>query len=452
VCPGIGLPGGLRSDAERTLGVELGSVRLQGAGPLAGLASAHGADAGASGNTIAFARGLPELGTPAGRFAVGHELAHVAQQRARTETTPSDAAADRLEERADAVGRELSGLSRARSRRVRPPAVALAGTPVQFGAFETIGSGARAVNDFLSPVTGPLTSGLYSIEAFLSQIRGDAPALVQSFVFNLGPRVLRWLLDTFQAGLAYEQWKIETINLLLNWQGVGALWAHIVDGVLLQVANIGEFVIHALETFGVGDFLTFLWSTGGRLRGIMPLTGSQIAASQEVHPPGLIPYWLVRVDHESLIARLSVLFSGHGTVFSQIFGTGAAQYRAVTTMHMIHVGTTMDDALAVHELTHVAQYELVGAMYMPEALHAQLAGLGYDYNNNPHGSLAAAVTAGATFADFNREQQAQICEDYYKEKHGLGARYGGALADLEYFVNDFAGRAVVPGLRLVVPQ
>jgi hypothetical protein len=123
-------------------------------------------------------------------------------------------------------------------------------------------------------------------------------------------------------------------------------------------------------------------------------------------------------------------------------------------MHMIHVGAAMDEPLAVHELTHVAQYELVGAMYMPQALHAQLT-IGdpaYDYNANPHGSLAAAAAAGATFAEFNREQQAQICEDFYKEKHGLGARFHGSMQDLEYFVNDFWGRAMVPGLRQLVQQ
>ncbi|HXV34568.1 MAG TPA: DUF4157 domain-containing protein [Gaiellaceae bacterium] len=446
---GTALPAGVRSAAESARGVELGSVRLRGAGPLSRLVHAHGADAGASGDEVAFARGLPDLGTPAGRFAVGHELAHVAQQRALP-AAAAGPAADELEERADAVGRSLSGLGGASGRRVRP--TALAGAPVQFGAFETVGSGARAVHDFVSPALDPFLQGTAGIGAFVSEVGLGAPAVVATYVSNLGPRLLRLLLDPGQVAADAGQWQVELVDLLLHWRGAGALWAHLVDGVLGGIANVGEFAIHALEVFGVGELLSFLWGASGRLRGIRPLTSAQIAASQEVHPPGLIPYWAIRVDHDSLIARLSALFSGHGTVWDQVFGAGA-QFRAVTTMHMIHVGAAMDEPLAVHELTHVAQYELVGAMYMPQALHAQLTigNAAYDYDLNPYGSLADAAAAGATFAEFNREQQAQICEDFYKAKHGLGTQ-GGSLPDLEYFVNDFWGRAMVPGLRQLVPQ
>ena len=449
---GIPLPADLRVAAEKTLGLGLGFVRLHGSGSLARLVARHGADAGTAGDHIAFARGVPDLASPAGRFALGHELAHVAQQRAAFGRVPSGVPARTLEESADGVGRSLSGLRTPVGRRGRFVPPAQEGTPVQFGVFETVGSGARALHELLAPLTDPVVQVNHL--ALVSQLMSDLPATAASFVGNLGPRAGRLLLDPIQGASAEGDWARELLDLLWNWRGTGPLWAHLLDGVLAYAAYVGELFIHALELFGVGDLLTFLWSTGGRLRGIRPLTGAQIAASQEVHPPGLIPYWVVRVDHDSIVSRLSALFSGKGTVWSQVFGIGAPEFRAVTTMHMIHVGTVMDEPLAVHELTHVAQYELVGAMYMPQALHAQqtMGHAAYDYDMNPHGSLAAAAAAGATFAEFNREQQAQICEDFYLAKHGLVPRQGGALADLEYFVNDFWGRSLVPGLRQVVPQ
>jgi hypothetical protein len=64
----------------------------------------------------------------------------------------------------------------------------------------------------------------------------------------------------------------------------------------------------------------------------------------------------------------------------------------------------------------VAQYELIGAIYMPEALHAQNFGGGYYY-----GDLTAARLAGEHYSDFNREQQAEMCEDYHLVTHGMPA-------------------------------
>ena len=87
----------------------------------------------------------------------------------------------------------------------------------------------------------------------------------------------------------------------------------------------------------------------------------------------------------------------------------------------------------MHELTHVGQYTMAGAAYMAQALHAQLAGEGYDYTRRD-GSLAASIAAGRGFLDFNREQQAQLCKDYFDVRSGGTARYGGTLPDLEQFV------------------
>ena len=320
---------------------------------------------------------------------------------------------------------------------------------MQFGVFETIGGAARAVNDQVAPVLDPLMQAAHQqmAEAFMSQF--DLPAHLSTFFTSMPVRLLRMISDSVSGGMGASRWVMDLGGLFANWQGFDAVWDHLLQGLLDGAAWAGECFVHALETIGTGEFLQFLWARSHRL---VPLSSEQIGAAQQVHPPGLIPYALVRVDHDSIVARLAALFSGGGTsVWEQIVGSAGAQHRAVTTMHVIHVGHTMDTSLAVHELTHVAQYELVGAMYMAQALYAQEFGQGYDYNRL-HGSLSAAIAAGATYADFNREQQAQICQDYYCVTHGLPVRHHGSEADLEYFVNDYWGRAGIPLLRHVVPQ
>jgi hypothetical protein len=49
---------------------------------------------------------------------------------------------------------------------------------------------------------------------------------------------------------------------------------------------------------------------------------------------------------------------------------------------------------------------------MPQALHAQIWGAGYKYGGCA--GLCAARDEGAGFDSFNREQQAQIVQDFYR--------------------------------------
>ncbi|NAZ84906.1 eCIS core domain-containing protein [Kineococcus indalonis] len=473
-CPRCGargeqpVPAPFRRRAEATLGVPLDDVRLTRGGALATLAATRGADAATSGTTIAFSSGWPDLSRPEGRFALGHELAHVAQQQHAGGRGPlgrlTDPAGSRDERRADVSAGGLSaGAGTGAGGRARGPRTALrtglrsaelvpavhAGAPVQFGAFETVGGAARAVDDLVAPVVDPLVQTVHGQLAEVLMSQFDIPAHLFTYVASMPLRLLRLLSDAVSAPVGVSQWTSDLVGLFVNWQGFDPVWDHLLQGVLDGAAFAGEYFIHALETVGTGEFLQFLWARSHRLA---PLNSEQIGAAREVHPPGLVPYSLVRVDHNSIVARLAALFSGGGTsVWQQIVGTAGAEHRAVTTMHVIHVGHTMDSSLAVHELTHVGQYELVGAMYMAQALYAQEFGQGYDYNSL-HGSLSAAVAAGATYADFNREQQAQICQDYYDVTHGLPARWHGSEADLEYFINDYWGRAGVPVLRHVVAQ
>jgi hypothetical protein len=136
-----------------------------------------------------------------------------------------------------------------------------------------------------------------------------------------------------------------------------------------------------------------------------PLTAVEITEARKVFGDGLA-YWRVRIDEWSLIAHF-----------------GAWDYRrrrkkkaddmAMTIYNTIHFSRRLktepganDMDWLIHELTHVAQHEHAGGVFMVESLIAQ-GGQGYNYGGPP-------ALAGRDFADFNREQQGDIAKDYYR--------------------------------------
>ena len=172
------------------------------------------------------------------------------------------------------------------------------------------------------------------------------------------------------------------------------MWGNIKKGLLW----LGHLSLHLLDLIGCGEVLQILWGLVFKLR---KLTPAEIEASRLVHPNGMIPYDLVRVDENSLLSKIS----------------GGA----VATFHILHYpkrGIPLD--VVVHELTHVAQYEKMGSVYMPQALHVLVkhgrvggrgSGSAYDYERM--GTLTDLCAAGTRFQDLNCESQAQLVQDYY---------------------------------------
>ncbi len=69
--------------------------------------------------------------------------------------------------------------------------------------------------------------------------------------------------------------------------------------------------------------------------------------------------------------------------------------------------------IMVHELTHVYQYHTIGTRYMTEAIYVLVATRRDCYQYGGPNGLRQAAADGRTLAGFNREQQAQIIQDYY---------------------------------------
>jgi hypothetical protein len=231
------------------------------------------------------------------------------------------------------------------------------------------------------------------------------------------------LLPVRAVRLVIEQWESvkSALARLIAGIGQGISWKWIKQALIDAAFWAFDLLVQALEVTGIVDGLQLIW---GMIFHTRELTEDEIKASKEVHGEHLIPYGKTRVDQHSYLVRL-------GKWVNQLFGDKKAAERAITTFHIIHAPEVLDIETAVHELTHVAQYEHVGAVYMPQALHGQASEMGYDY-----GDLAKAHTDGKHYKDFNREQQAQIAEDYYLVTHGKRGYYSGTKATLQPFIDE----------------
>ncbi len=113
--------------------------------------------------------------------------------------------------------------------------------------------------------------------------------------------------------------------------------------------------------------------------------------------------------------------------------------RAFATFHTINIpgsdassNSRLD--VFVHELTHVYQFELIGSIYIWQALRAQWSN-GYRYGG--WRQLAKDWKKGKHFSDYNREQQGQIAQDYYRKVVAKGLAAANPIYQAyEPFINE----------------
>lgn len=107
---------------------------------------------------------------------------------------------------------------------------------------------------------------------------------------------------------------------------------------------------------------------------------------------GQLPYRRIRIDERAYI--------------------GPRQYRfCYVSFCVINSWEAMTDAVLVHELVHVWQFQRYGSPYILRALLAQRSMAGYDYGGLD--GLRSAKSASRGLDAFNYEQQASIIEDYF---------------------------------------
>jgi hypothetical protein len=173
-----------------------------------------------------------------------------------------------------------------------------------------------------------------------------------------------------------------------------------------------QLLLEFLDLIGVPELFAFVWRM---LTRTSPLTGDEIATASQVLGPRALRYQDVRV--------------AQGGILRWIFARNGQ--RAFATFHTVNLPEVgyhqrSNTEIVAHEIVHVYQYERAGSRYFAEALLGQHEE-GYGYGG-PAG-LAEAARQGKRLADYNREQQAQIAQDYL-----AALRTRGDLAPYQPFI------------------
>ncbi|MEQ8539146.1 MAG: S8 family serine peptidase [Coleofasciculus sp. D1-CHI-01] len=211
---------------------------------------------------------------------------------------------------------------------------------------------------------------------------------------NSLPSRLRRLVDNLWAGVkSLKPWsvswwkslgKAETWIDFLKWLGKNLIY-------VAEVARVGELYETAAE------FLKF---------NTRPLNQREIDLARSVFG-NAINYNLVRVDTKAVLALADSVWKFIVRKNKKL----ELKNRPLVTFNTINSWGPLEDDTFIHEMTHVWQYQQDGAIYMPQAIHAQKVGAGYDYLGLTE--LQARKDAGRGLTSFNREQQGAIIQDYY---------------------------------------
>ncbi|MEM9920317.1 MAG: hypothetical protein AAF990_19630 [Bacteroidota bacterium] len=180
-----------------------------------------------------------------------------------------------------------------------------------------------------------------------------------------------------------------------------------------------ELCVYALECLGVGElYETTLDLIKFNTRSLHPW---EVQLARSVFG-NTINYRRVRIDERAFVGPRQKRF-------------------CYVSFYMINAWGPMDNALLIHELVHIWQYERFGAVYMPRALAAQRTVMGYDYGGV--GRLKLCKDNHFGLQHFNYEQQGDIIADYYRIREGYKPVWGiGSRLDLEiyhYFVEQLKG-------------
>jgi len=440
--PGQPLETKTRAFMESRFGLDFGDVRIHTGNEASSAAQALHAEAFTLGNDIFFGKDSyrPAPSDP----LLAHELVHVAQQRkaAAPKSTEDGSQSKQAEGLSSKGGGSLQPAVARVQRKPDETAPKSTETPppkVNEPTFlqrvgSTLASAATAVGHGLKTVGETAWKGIKAVgegiaagaEAVWRGIRWAGGQLldkatgvferVMNWVARLPQRVGRLLLGLWEGVKSLKPWALEW------WESLGKAdtWVGFIEWLGTRLLELAELlgVGEILET--LADFVKF---------NTRKLTGEEIAKALSVFGTS-INYGLVRVDE----AALSVW------VIKKLLQY--PQYREFTTLHTINGVGGIADYTLIHELTHVWQYQQSGAIYAFEALHAQHTAQGYDYRGLE--GLRAAKSTGKGLTSFNREQQAQIVEDFYLIKTGRRPMFSSGTTDdlplYAYFVKEVSTR------------
>ncbi|HKJ55530.1 MAG TPA: methyl-accepting chemotaxis protein [Nitriliruptoraceae bacterium] len=223
--------------------------------------------------------------------------------------------------------------------------------------------------------------------------------------------------------------------MLAAVRDLDSTWDDIMQAADEAGEDIAADVARAAEALGeaLDEMLDAAWEVGGGLFGLIvselmnliatyrPLTDTEKEEAERVFEDA-IDLDVVSISQESL--DNTIIFEIQAAF--QRLGGDAPNARAFVTGTLINMRADqgIDMETLVHELTHVWQNFEVGPIYLSEAIHAQATNpdaYNYGYTDDETGAGAEGPTgglqaAGGDFEAFNREQQGQIMQHYYRRR------------------------------------
>lgn len=185
------------------------------------------------------------------------------------------------------------------------------------------------------------------------------------------------------------------------------LWRAGQNGVIVQELRQAGAWLHLLlvqlfDLVGGPEICQFVMHLGMHTT---PLTADELAEAQALFGLDNLRYGDVRVAEGGI---LNFIFRHNGGL-------------AFATWYTVHLppvkGTAVSSRhnhpLLIHELTHVFQYHHVGSRYLGEAIYYLVTTQRDCYRYGGQDGLQACWQQGQRFRQFNREQQAQIIQDYF---------------------------------------
>lgn len=364
-----------KAETEAKLGGNFDDVRIHTDPQASQMAEQLNARAFTYGSDIVMADGQYTPHTQTGQQLLSHELAHVVQQQG---TAVRDGASPVTQTaQAGTVQRNIFGDiwegAKSAGRAVGRGTVKAAGW---------LGDRARDVGDFVSGTADWVGNRLR-----------DASMWMINLIRDLPERVARLASTLWEGFVGVITFLPEAIKVLANG-GLGGLANWLWERAKSGGRWVLTFLSRIFDVLGGPEIVEFIMHLFTKTRS---LTGSEIAAGSAVLGPSAVRWGDVRVANGGL---LDLVFSLNDE-------------RAFVTFHTINMPEGEPLEVVVHELTHVFQYEKMGSLYMGQAIHAQSTRGGDAYNYGGAAGLVRAQNEGRSFADFNREEQGQIAQDYY---------------------------------------
>lgn len=427
---GNDLPASPQKEMSDSFGVDFSDVKVHTGPESVQMNQALGAQAFTHGNDIFFNAGKFDPESTNGKRLLAHELTHVVQQGKGRVAPQVQGIFGKIRKGLKKIGKAIGsgakkvwGGIKKGAKAVGKGAKWLAGKvakgakKVASGAkklWDKIKKGASKIGKGVKKVLAKIWKGLKKagkwvwngIKYVARQLWDKIKAIYYRairWITSLPARLKRLVVHLWNGVKSLKPWSLEwwkSLGKADTWKSFGS-W-------------LGELVIYALEVGGIGeiyetiaDFIKF---------NTRAMTDDEIKMAKTVFGNS-INYKLVRIDE---YAVLGPSFSG----------------REYVSFHTINGWGKIEPATLIHELTHVWQYEKMGAMYMPRALHGNSKPGFYEYGGVP--KLIENKDKG--LSAFNVEQQGDIMADYYRIRNGMEPEHGsGTEADLihyEVYVNE----------------